>query len=361
MDAHVKCMAIRLTKTLTGCFVGVVAVVLVPGLMLAQNLVDLYRISKTVSGSHVEYHRLDIPKGGEFTLADLKGPGKVTYFYITDNSAGLFYPGLVLRVFWDEEKEPSIHVPLGDFFGAFQQTAIEYQSIPMQVNHLAYMCYLPMPFSRRARFVLANDGDENYSRPVAYGIDYETGQEYASEASRLHAVWRRSNPTRDGMHTILEARGHGHYIGNFLQVGTHYRGWWGEGDTIFHIDGKAITHSPGTEDEYGSCWGFGSTFTSLYVGYIQKDEKPRSDGGIDKANRMYRWYLANPVRFQRSIKVEIQNQRFEKGQVKSQDDYTGVAYWYQVEPHASLQLVAFRERIAPSRAVEYDGSRNQQQ
>jgi hypothetical protein len=205
------------------------------------------------------------------------------------------------------------------------------------------MSYLPMPFSKRARFVLANDGDEVYRRRIAYGIDYEKGRAYAAEKSRLHCAWKRSNPT-DGMHTILEATGQGHYVGNFLQVFTRWKKWWGEGDTIFHIDGKPLTHTPGTEDEYGSCWAFGHLYSYPYSGYLQMTEGK---------NRMYRWYVANPIRFKNSLKVEIQNQRMEGRQVPSRDDYTSVAFWYQQEPHAPIPLASFSERTGGSRAVEY--------
>jgi hypothetical protein len=206
------------------------------------------------------------------------------------------------------------------------------------------MCYLPMPFSHRARFLLRNDGDRDYSQSVAYGIDYEQGRTFAAEKSRLHCAWHRSNPTQNGMHTILEVRGRGHYVGNFLQVFTRYGGWWGEGDTIFHVDGQTMTHTPGTEDEYGSCWGFGKLFQYPHCGYLEN---------AAGQNRMYRWYLANPVRFQRSLAVEIQNQRYDRGQVPSRDDYTSIAFWYQEGPHQGAALPAFAERTAASRAVEY--------
>jgi hypothetical protein len=146
------------------------------------------------------------------------------------------------------------------------------------------------------------------------------------------------------MHTILEARGRGHYVGNVLQVHTNWPGWWGEGDTLFQVDGKTLTHTPGTEDEYGSCWGFGHTYSYLYSGYLQMEKHD---------NRMYRWYLANPVRFQHGLKVEIQNQRYDRGQVPSRDDYTSTAFWYQEEPHQAFTLQPFAQRVAPSRASEY--------
>ncbi len=305
---------------------------------------DIYRISDAVFDSHVEYHKFDIPKGGEVQLADLEGPGKVTNFYLTDDSGGKLYQGLVLKVFWDGEKEPSINVPLWDFFGVFEGKIIDYQSRLTQINHLCFMSSVPMPFSRSARLVLANDGDRDYSQVIAYGVDYEKGESYADEKSRLHCAWKRSNPTSASLHTFLETTGTGHYIGNFLHVHSRYDGWWGEGDTIFHLDGKAITHNPGTEDEYGSCWAFEHTFSYLDLGYIQME---------NGKNRMYRWYTANPVRFKDSLKVEVQNQRLENGQqTPSQDDYMSVAFWYQ-DAARGVKLQPYEERVAPSKAVAY--------
>ncbi len=142
---------------------------------------------------------------------------------------------------------------------------------------------------------------------------------------------------------LFETKGKGHYIGNFLYTHSRYDGWWGEGDTIFHLDGKAITHTPGTEDEYGSCWGFEKLYSYLDSGYIEME---------NGRNRMYRWYYANPVRFKESLKVEVQNQRLEDGQVPSKDDYVSIAYWYQDEPQP-VALLPYKQRVAPSEAAEY--------
>jgi hypothetical protein len=295
----------------------------------AEPLDQLFRITAGRSDTAGQYRTFEIPAGRQETLADLQGPGKVTYFYFTDDSGGKIYDGLVLEVFWDGAGQPSIRVPLADFFGAIGGRTIDYQS-------------QPMPFAKSARFVLVNDGLKGYRQSVAYSIDWEKDPVYATPSSRLHACWRRSNPTQ-GMHTILETRGRGHYVGNFLQVYTRYKGWWGEGDTIFQVDGKPITHTPGTEDEYGSCWGFGGTFASACCGYLENREGH---------HRMYRWYLANPVRFQESLKVEIQNQRYEKGQVPSSDDYVSVAFWY-LDKATAVPLQPYAERTAASKAREY--------
>jgi hypothetical protein len=316
--------------------------VLLSGGASGQSVPDLYRITDGISGNQMEYRQLKVAKGREIVLADLKGPGKVTYFYITDDTQVNWYPGLVLKVYWDDEPEPSIWTPLSDFFGAIGGRTIDYQSALLQINHACYMCYLPMPFSKRARFILANDGDRDYAQSVAYGLDYEQSPAFSAEKSRLHCVWHRSNPVKNGLHTILEARGRGHYVGNVLQVFTKCDGWWGEGDTIFQLDGKPMTHTPGTEDEYGACWSFGHTYSYLYSGYLENDHGN---------NRMYRWYAANPVHFQQSLRVEIQNQHDNGTPTAGDaDDYTSVAFWYQEEPHQPFSLQPFAERTATTKA-----------
>ena len=334
-------MQLRIAQ-LTGLVATLAACCLLASPAVAQGLGDLYRVRDGVSDTHMEYHEVQLPPGKEVVLGDLKGPGKITYWYITDSSGGKFYAGLVLKVFWDNEADPSINVPLADFFGAMGGHTIDYQSAPLAIEHFCYMCHLPMPFSQRHRLVLANDGDKEYRQSVAWGIDYEQNPQFAEEKSRLCCAWRRSNPVRDGLHTILDVRGRGHYVGNFLQVETRFSGWWGEGDTIFHRDGKKITHSPGTEDEYGACWDFGDTFSYLNCGYLQHDKG---------RNRMYRWYLSNPVRFRESLHVEIQNQHDNGTPTTTDaDDYTSVAYWYQDNHRHAVALQAYPQRVAPSKA-----------
>jgi hypothetical protein len=314
---------------------------------VATQVTELYHISPATYVTKSDLLTVRIAPGAETVVADIQGSGKITYFYITYE----WDPGVVLKIYWDGEKEPSVNVPLGEFFGAFGRNAIEYESAFTQINHRNYMSYLPMPFSKRARIVLANDGDKEYHTETAYGLDYELSPQFASEPGRLHAQWRRSNPT-NGMHTILEAKGRGQYVGNFLQVYSRYWGWWGEGDTIFTVDGRRMTHTPGTEDEYGACYEFGHLYSYLYSGYIQQQNF--SSMG-DQHHLMYRWYSANPVRFRETLKIEIQNQRVLNGQqVNSSDDYTSVAFWYQEEPHQAFSLPPATERMAPTRAVTYE-------
>jgi len=163
------------------CAIGLLT--LGDGAARSQSSAELFRItdgtSRTISG----FHQMAVPMGGEVVLADAKGSAKVTNFYMTDDTVGKWYPGLILKIYWDEAKEPSIQVPLADFFGAIGGKSVDYHSAPMQIHDNCFMCYLPMPFSKRATFALANDGDANYSQKVACGVDFEESASYANETS----------------------------------------------------------------------------------------------------------------------------------------------------------------------------------
>jgi Protein of unknown function (DUF2961) len=68
------------------------------------------------TGGNDDYVR--VPPGAATTLLDVTGAGCVTRIYValaayelTDLRDG------ILRCWWDGEAEPSVEVPLGDFFG----------------------------------------------------------------------------------------------------------------------------------------------------------------------------------------------------------------------------------------------------
>ena len=63
----------------------------------------------------------DIASGQTVTLAEIEGPGAINHIWITVDAkttdADCFVlRDLVLRMYWDDEEEPSVESPLGDFF-----------------------------------------------------------------------------------------------------------------------------------------------------------------------------------------------------------------------------------------------------
>ena len=71
---------------------------------------------------------------------------------------------------------------------------------------------------------------------------------------------------------------------------------------------------------------------------------------------MYRWYLSDPIRFERSLVWTI-----EHGHDNNYgNDYTSVAYWYQAEPHRqfpALPPVEARLPRLPQEVRDADAAR----
>lgn len=67
-------------------------------------------------------------------IADVVGEGAVKHFWITDSAQ--YGRQLILRIYFDEQKNPALNVPLSDFFANADYR--EYR----QINSLA-ICYNP--------------------------------------------------------------------------------------------------------------------------------------------------------------------------------------------------------------------------
>jgi len=309
--------------------------------------------------------RLHIPPRSTATLADIQGAGCITHIWTTIACRDPFHlRKIVLRMWWDNEPEPSVEVPVGDFFGLGHAQKTYFVSLPLQMFDRGFNCWFPMPFATRARIEAENETDDEVI--YYYYIDYEEIDNKAydrleGEYGRFHAQWRRENPTTvrepDGYdergqrlnttgrdnYIILEAEGRGHYVGCHLDVDMPEPGWWGEGDDMIFIDGEPwppSLHGTGTEDYFCGAWNFNRlerTFCTPYYGYHFKTN-PDYTG----KHSMYRFHIEDPVRFQKSILVTI-----EHGHANDkQGDWSSTAYWYQTEPHKSFpKLLPVDQRL----------------
>ncbi len=85
---------------------------------------------------------------GTFTLAEIHGSGAIQQIWMTPAPIDKtrYY---ILRFYWDGEEEPSVEVPLGDFFGCGWGKYCQINSLPVCVNPgSAFNCYWPMPFRK---------------------------------------------------------------------------------------------------------------------------------------------------------------------------------------------------------------------
>jgi hypothetical protein len=103
-------------------------------------------------------------------------------------------------MYWDDEKDPSVEVPVGDFFAMGWGKYARVSSLPICVNPgSAFNSYWPMPFGHKARFTMENLDEK--PMVVYYQIDY-TLNEIPKDAAYFHAQFRRVNPlpVQAGLH-----------------------------------------------------------------------------------------------------------------------------------------------------------------
>ena len=300
-----------------------------------------------------------LPAGGSLTLADIEGPGVIRHIWITvpDRTEGgpFVLRDLVLRMYWDDEEQPAVEAPLGDFFcNGFAARALV-TSEPIVVAPTGGMnSYIPMPFRRRARIVLDSDHAASVDH-VFFQVDYTVGDDIPEGTPLFHAQWRRSNATTalGEDHVILDGiSGRGRYLGTYIGIASLSRYWWGEGEVKFFVDGDTdlpTLCSTGLEDYAGGAWAFQDelrhepepvplTFSAPYCGYPFFSTRDETRGGTfitstAPMHAVYRWHLPDPIFFESDLRVTVQQIGvWDKGLFERTDDVFSVAYWYQTGP-----------------------------
>lgn len=286
---------------------------------------------------------VSIDPGQTFTIAEINGPGAIQHIWMTPTGNWRFS---ILRFYWDDEKEPSVEVPVGDFFGMGWNEYAPLNSIAVTVNPgSAFNCYWVMPFRKKCRITMQNINTEKMV--LYFQVDF-TLTRVPENAGYFHAQFRRNNPTNGGLYSLVDGiKGKGQYVGTYLAWGVNNNGWWGEGEIKFFMDGDTkfpTINGTGTEDYFCGSYNFENQkthqyepFSTAYTGLLQII-KP---DGLYQSNQrfgLYRWHIMDPIRFERELKVTIQDLgwRHDGRYLQQRSDISSVVYWYQSEPHAAF-------------------------
>ncbi|MBN2308295.1 MAG: DUF2961 domain-containing protein [Candidatus Hydrogenedentes bacterium] len=280
-----------------------------------------------------------IEPGQTFEVADIAGPGAIQQIWMTPTGNWRFS---ILRIYWDGEQEPSVEVPLGDFFCMGWGQYAHVNSLPVCVNPgSAFNCYWEMPFGKSCTITVENIAEEQMT--LYYQINY-TLTEVPEDAGRFHAQFRRTNPLPyKEVYTLVDGiKGKGHYVGTYMAWQVNNTGWWGEGEIKFYLDGDEwpTICGTGTEDYFCGSYNFDrdGQYTEFSTAYAGLPQVIRPDGTYQSQQRfgLYRWHIMDPIRFEEDLKVTMQALGWRSGgrYLPAQDDIASVAYWYQAEPHA---------------------------
>ena len=315
------------------------------GAKAARDLAQGWKISPSIA----------IKPNKVFTLAEIQGSGAIQHIWMTPSTPWGNTRLSILRMYWDGESQPSVEVPVGDFFANGWGKFAPITSLAVCVNPASGLnSYWQMPFRKSAKITVQNLDEKEML--LYYQIDY-TLTDVPADAGYFHAQFRRSNPLPYmSDYVILDGvKGWGQYVGTYLAWASHSTGWWGEGEIKFFIDGDTkfpTICGTGTEDYFCGSYDFEAgpenarhyqEFSGPYSGLAQVI---RPDGLYDSQQRfgLYRWHIMDPIRFERDLRVTIQALGWRSGgrYLPLQDDIASVAFWYQTEPHAAFPPLPHR-------------------
>jgi hypothetical protein len=290
--------------------------------------------------------------GETFTMADIEGPGAIQQIWLTPSGP---WRNAILRIYWDDQAQPSVECPIGDFFACGWGQYAQVSSLAVCVNPgSAFNCYWPMPFRRHCRMTVENRGTDGMT--LYYQVNYALN-DVSEDAAYFHAQFRRVNPLPYGeVCTLVDGvKGRGQYVGTYLAWQVNNTGWWGEGEIKFFLDGDQwpTICGTGTEDYFCGSYNFENQathqyqeFTTPYAGLAQVI---RPDGVYRSQQRfgLYRWHITDPIRFEQDLRVTIQALGWRSGgrYLPLQDDIASVAYWYQTLPTAPFPVLGGRDDL----------------
>lgn len=274
---------------------------------------------------------ITLKAGQEVQLCDIKGPGTIRHIWMTTSKEPNNLRSLVIRAWWDEQKHPSIECPIGDFMGFAHGKVMPYYSAVHSLGKNAGMnIWLPMPFTKRAKITLTNEGQKNV--PLFYQVDYTIGDKHPRDVGRLHVLFRRENPTTEKQDFVLlpKRTNKGRYVGAIIGIRNLHPGqWWGEGEIKIYMDGDSeFPTICGTGSEDYVCLSYGMQETPYLYNGCNLDQK--------NFVSMYRWHLPDPVYWRKECRITIQQIAWKQGLAETQDDWSTATFWYEPVPSQPL-------------------------
>ena len=301
--------------------------------------------------------------GQRLILADMEGPGEIRHIWFTTMSQNRRAPrALMLRIYYDGSKVPSVETPLGDFFAAGNGMRANVKTKPIEVTSYgrALNCYWRMPFRKHCRIEIHNQGPQRST--VYFQCEWQKLDSLPKETMYFHARYRQEYPAKPfSVYTVFDGKGEGHYVGTVFSSQNNLMSWFGEADDRFYIDGEQTPSmiGTGTEDYFNDAWNLRLT-SGDRVGTTICEPK-----GKERRITAYRWHIDDPITFKKSLKMTIERRSFMAAidpktgvrhsyDFKYRPDYwSSVAFWYQKGISEKLwDIPPYEERILPEIWIE---------
>jgi hypothetical protein len=273
---------------------------------------------------------LRLEAGKTLEVANIKGPRAITAIRAQldlpedEELCREILRQLAIRITWDDETEPAVFAPFGDFFGT-AAGANEYRSLPCGLIDGQWYSYWYMPFEKMAKVEVLNESDS--PQTLFMSVEHARLKEPIEKLARFHAKWHRDTfPPPESERaaidwSVLNTEGTGRFCGMMLHVWNPRGGWWGEGDEKFHIDGEEFpsTFGTGSEDYFGYAW----CSPILFQNGLHNQTISMGNKGHISVNR---WHTSDNLPFQTSFEGYIEKY-FSNTRPTL---YAATVYWYLV-------------------------------
>lgn len=291
---------------------------------------------KLPAGDTIVTKDISLDAGHHSDFLKIEGKGAITSLRLSLNpyNRDVFYHTHV-RIFWDNNKNAAVDMPLANFFGGGGESYKNCQDIfSKSLSTLMFgyngevhefYSFWPMPYWQSARIELWNDSQTDIQNAVLT-IGYKTTNKVCYPESTTGYFFARRTIVQDtgrGMFaSIFKENGRGHVVGLSFYSSNYAM----DGDEFTYIDGSHTPqmHGDGTEDDHNQGWGGDAYQFPLWGGVVN---------GYQGA---YRLYLNDAYIFNRDIRINYEYSR-EGGQ-----DYGGqvdaVVYYYKSSTPSSVIL-----------------------
>ncbi len=259
---------------------------------------------------------IPVPRGKRVTLGEVRGCGYIAQFWLT--FPGWFWQHwnpkapinqsilktLILRIYWDDAKEPAVAAPVGDFFGAGLCEVASFGSRYFGTSSGGFFCRWPMPFRKSFRIEIENL-DPEINTDVFCNILYQLAP-LPERVGYFHTVFSTGRNPGPAPVPIAEVSGRGHYAGCFVYMQGEERNYLSflEAPEYVHVDEDwdlPRIVGTGLEDYFLGGWYFREgTFAGPYHGVPIKDT-------LNASVAMYRAHEADAIHFRKRFKFAFVN------------------------------------------------------
>jgi hypothetical protein len=268
--------------------------------------------------SHRSTKRVNLAKGQDYKLIDVKGPGCVRHFWITTTAPD----ELELEITCDGAVQAQVKTKMHRFFGVLLgKEPYRIESAPIQLlPRNGYNSYFPIPFQSSCQIVLRNTAQKGAA--MWSMVDW---QKYDSNVKltpyRLHALFSEEKPAEPLGTTLLGSiGGKGFVAGMFHAILRHDMRdviWHTGGDTWL-IDGETNPHvirGIGSEDVFGYSFGVYKDL-SQWVGGVHAVGENKNTSEIVA----YRFFGPDSIAFKSSMVLRFGTRA---------NDIESVLYYYK--------------------------------